>query len=189
MEETVARAAIPKTNILLVMSNPSKTARLDLGREERIIREAIKLGKLRDNISIESRTAATADDLRRALLDADYQILHFSGHGDLDSLFFTNELGKKAPTPIEAIESILRQHPAVRCLILNACDSMVILTTAITDFTIGMDSTVDDDAAIEFSRGFYDAIAAGRSLELAVEEGKASCESKNLTAPVKVLKK
>ncbi|MGA8023477.1 MAG: CHAT domain-containing protein, partial [Candidatus Acidiferrales bacterium] len=141
LEETVARAAIPKTNILLVMSNPSKTSRLDLGREERIIREAIKLGKARDSIAIESRTAATSDDLRRALLDADYQILHFSGHGDLDSLLFTNELGKKAPTPIESLESILRQHPSVRCLILNACDSMSILTVAMADFTIGMDST------------------------------------------------
>ena len=189
LEESVARAAIPKTNILLVMSNPSKTARLDLGREERIIREAIKLGKARDSISIESRTAATSDDLRRALLDADYQILHFSGHGDLDSLLFTNELGKKAPTPIESLESILRQHPSVRCLILNACDSMSVLTVAMADFTIGMDSTVSDEGAIEFSRGFYDAIAAGRSLEYAVEEGKASCESKNLTAPIKMLKK
>jgi hypothetical protein len=52
-----------------------------------------------------------------------------------------------------------------------------------------MDSTVDDEAAIEFSRGFYDAVAAGRSLERAVREGKASCESKNLTAPIKTLKR
>jgi NTP pyrophosphatase (non-canonical NTP hydrolase) len=189
LEEAVARAAIPRTNVLLVMSNPSKTARLDLGREERVIREAIKLGKARDSITIESRTAATADDLRRALLDAEFQILHFSGHGDLDSLLFTNELGKKAPTPIEAVESILRQHPSVRCLILNACDSMAILTTAIADFTIGMDSTVSDEGAIEFARGFYDAIAAGRSLEYAVNEGKACCELKNLTVPIKMLKR
>ena len=53
LEETVARAAIPRTNILLVMSNPSKTTRLDLAREERVIREAVKLGKARENITIE----------------------------------------------------------------------------------------------------------------------------------------
>lgn len=127
--------------------------------------------------------------MRRALLDAEYQILHFSGHGDLDSLLFTNELGKKAPTPIEAIESILKQHPSVRCLLLNACDSMAILSTAIADFTIGMDSTISDEGAIEFSRGFYDAIAAGRDLEFAVKEGKACCELKSLNVPVKMLKK
>jgi len=31
-----------------------------------------------------------------------------------------------------------------------------------------MDSTVDDQAAIEFAHGFYDAIAAGKSYEYAI---------------------
>lgn len=189
LEETVARAAIPKTKILLVMSNPSNSPRLDLGREERVIEEAVRLGKERDRISIKSLTAATADDLRRALLDGEYQIVHFSGHGDLDSLLFTNEIGKKAASPIEALESIVRQHPSIRCLLLNACDSMSALTAAIADFTIGMDSSVDDKAAIEFARGFYDAISAGRTIEYAVEEGKSSCTLKGLTVPVKTLQK
>jgi NTP pyrophosphatase (non-canonical NTP hydrolase) len=189
LEEVVARETIPKTKILLVLSNPIGSKRLDLGREDRVIREAIALGKVRESVSVETRNAATTDDLRRALLNGDYQILHFSGHGNLDSLLFTNEMGKKAVAPIEAIHSILGQHPTVRCLILNACDSMLSLTKAMADYTIGMDSTVGDDASIEFSRGFYDAIAAGRSIEYSINEGKTCCELKGLPVPVKVLQK
>ena len=189
LEETVARVAIPKTNILVMMSNPSDTPRLELGQEERVIRGAIVRGKARDSISIEIRHAANADDLRHALLDADYQILHFSGHADLESLFFTNEVGTKTTSPIAAIESIVKQHPSVKCLILNACDSMALLDKPLADFTIGMDSTVSDEGAIEFSRGFYDAIAAGRTIQYAVEEGRTCCETKNLSVPIRVLKK
>jgi len=189
LEETVARAASPKTQILMILSNPRGSKRLDLGREQKAVQDAITRGRARDSVKLDTRNAATADDLRRALLDGDYQILHFSGHGDLESLLFTTEAGKQAATPIDAFGTILKQHPTVTCLILNACDSMSSLNNPIADYTIGMDSSVDDEAAIEFSRGFYDAVAAGRDIEYSIEEGKASCESKGLKIPVKVLKK
>lgn len=55
--------------------------------------------------------------------------------------------------------------------------------------TVGMDNTVDNAAAIEFSRGFYDAVAAGKSFEFAVKEGEIACKGKNLELPLKVLKR
>jgi len=189
LEENVARATIPKNRVLLVLSNPSNTKRLDLAREERAIRQAISLGKARESVAVETLNGATADDVRRALLSNAYHILHFSGHGDLDSLHFTNEIGKKADSPIEAIATIVKQHPSIRCVILNACDSTSAITQSIAEYTIGMDGVVYNEESIEFSKGFYDAIAAGRSIEYAIDEGKVSCESKGLTIPVKVLRR
>jgi len=43
-----------------------------------------------------------------------------------------------------------------------------------------MEGPISDSAAIEFSRGFYDAIGAGRDIEFAYEEG---CRSVDLAAP------
>ncbi len=43
-----------------------------------------------------------------------------------------------------------------------------------------MEGPVDDDAAIEFSRGFYDAIGAGRAIDFAYGEG---CRTVDLTTP------
>ena len=52
-----------------------------------------------------------------------------------------------------------------------------------------MDKAVDDAAAIEFSRGFYDAVAAGKSYEFAVNEGEIACKAKNIEIPLKMLKR
>jgi hypothetical protein len=52
-----------------------------------------------------------------------------------------------------------------------------------------MDNTVDDDAAIQFARGFYDAVAAGKWYEFAIEEGKIACTAKGLALSLDVLKR
>ncbi len=45
------------------------------------------------------------------------------------------------------------------------------LTAPISPITIGMDEAIPDNTAIEFSRGFYDALAAGTTIERAFSEG------------------
>jgi hypothetical protein len=57
---------------------------------------------------------------------------------------------------------------------LNACYSLT--TGALTSslgvpYTIAMEGPISDPAAIEFSRGFYDAIGAGKGISFAYEEG------------------
>ena len=74
-------------------------------------------------------------------------------------------------------------------MILNACDSLAAIVEPLADYTVGMESAVDDAAAIEFSRGFYDAVAAGKGYEFAVEEGKLACQGKKLDLPLKMLKR
>jgi hypothetical protein len=50
-----------------------------------------------------------------------------------------------------------------------------------TRYTVGMAGPVDDEGAIEFSRGFYDSIAAGQSVEDAYEEGLSCAVLKRVT--------
>lgn len=80
----------------------------------------------------------------------------------------------------------MAHHPSIKCVILNACDSVAAL---IADFTIGMDSSVDDEAAVQFAQGFYDAAAAGKLYDFAINEGKLACQTKGLPLPLKVLKR
>ena len=58
-----------------------------------------------------------------------------------------------------------------RCIILNACKYLQKITGSIAAFTIGVSDTVNDDDAMAFSRGFYDALAVGMSFEQAFDEG------------------
>jgi NTP pyrophosphatase (non-canonical NTP hydrolase) len=189
LEENVGRMAIPKRRVLVVFANPRGTTALKLSQEDRAIREAIQRGKSRDSITLEIRHATTIDDLRRALLDDGYQVLHFSGHGSFDSLLFENEQGKKVDSPIDAVAALIAHHPSIECVILNACNSVAAITKPLAAITVGMDNAVDDAAAIEFSRGFYDAVAAGKSYEFAVKEGEIACQTKQLDLPLKVLKR
>jgi len=189
LEESVGRMAIPKIRVLLVFANPKGTVNLQLTQEDRIIRQALQRGKARDSVSLEVRHASTVDDLRHALLDDGYEVLHFSGHGDFGALLFEDSQGKRLEAPLDAIGALAAHHPSIKCVILNACNSVVALVKPMADFTIGMDGSVDDAAAIQFAQGFYDAIAAGKSYEFAINEGELACKTKGLTLPLKVLKR
>jgi NTP pyrophosphatase (non-canonical NTP hydrolase) len=189
LEENVGRMTIPRIRVLVVFSNPKGTTKLRLSQEDRTIRQALQRGKARDCVSLEVRHATTVDDLRRALLDDSYEILHFSGHGDFDSLLFEDDQGKRLESPLEAIGALVAHHPSVKCVILNACNSLASISRPIAETTIGMDSSVEDEAAIQFTQGFYDAIAAGKSYDFAVREGEIACKTKGLSLPLKILKR
>lgn len=54
------------------------------------------------------------------------------------------------------------------------------LITLGVDFTIAMENAVNDNAAREFARGFYDALGAGKEITFAYDEG---CRRVRLAAP------
>jgi hypothetical protein len=114
LEESVVRLAIPKRRVLVVFANPKDTTDLRLSQEDRAIRQAIERGKARDCVSLEVRHATTVDDLRRALLDDGYEVFHFSGHGDFDSLLFEDEQGKALDSPLKAIQALIERNSSVR---------------------------------------------------------------------------
>ena len=76
-------------------------------------RQALQRGKARDYVSLEVRHATTVDDLRHALLDDGYEVLHFSGHGAFDALLFEDSQGKKLDAPLEAIGALVARRAAV----------------------------------------------------------------------------
>lgn len=169
--------------VLVVFANPRGTDPLRLGEEERAIKESIKLSRSRDNILLTTCHASTVHDLRRNLLEQNFEIIHISGHGANTGLVLENESGCPYFVPQQALAELFQVYsPPVQCVILNACFSLSQgqLTSLSVPFTIAMEGSISDKAAIEFSRGFYDAIGAGRDIEFAYEEG---CRAVKLSAP------
>jgi len=177
-----------QVRVLLVSANPPATDSLRLGAEERAIREAIQLSKYRDAIHLSTLPAARVDDVRRALMSGDYDVVHFCGHGSPSGLIFETGEDSGAEAPLEALSRLFARYPRIKCVVLNTCESLARLIS-LAPFTVGMQAPVDDEAAVEFARGFYDALAAGRQIEFAVEEGIANVGLKNLQSnfPVRVL--
>lgn len=176
--------------ILLVCANPRGTDALRLGEEERALREALRLSTQRDKFTIRVLNATTIDDLRRALLRDAYNIVQFSGHASRHGLQFEDAVGNIAEPDSEALAELL-QRRGVQTVVLNACDSLSVglAATARLEHTIAMTGPITDESAIEFTRGFFDALGEGLDVAKAFDEGVACCKLKRLPVSAVLLRK
>jgi hypothetical protein len=167
--------------ILFMAADPSDTARLRLGKEIDGIRERLNSSTERDRLYLESRHAVRPQDITQAIFDVEPQIVHFSGHGTTNgALCFESESGSMQTVPPTAIAKIfMLVADQVKCVLLNACytDSQAKLIAEHIPFVIGMNNSIDDEAAIAFSVGFYKALGANRSIEKAYDFGCVEIET------------
>lgn len=174
IESSADTAMNDKIKILVVFASPKGSDPLRLGEEDRIIRECIERSKHRDILHYSIRHAVRVKDVQRALLEDEYQIVQFSGHATPSgNLAFEDEVGNLKPVPQQALASLLSNFKSIECVILNACysvDQGQLISIGVP-FTIAMNGPISDDAAQLFTRGFYDAIGAGKDYRLAYEMG------------------
>ena len=158
--------------VLVVFAGPWDQPTLAYGEESKIVREAVRRGLHRDRVTVEPVHAATVVDLHRALMDHDYDILHLSGHGTDDGPVLEDEYGAARVLPLSELRELVAGSPSISCVILNSCYSLARVEAALGPATIGMSARLDDTAALHFTRGFYDSLAAGHGLRRCYEEGR-----------------
>jgi CHAT domain-containing protein len=198
---TPVSAAPAVRTILILAANPKSTERLRLDEEVKKIEQGLERAKRRDQFKLVVNWAVTDDDLRRALLENDPEIVHFSGHGsgssqggqgrelvpvleeDSGGLAFEDDRGHVQLIPGDALARLFELCvDSVKCVVLNACYSEV-QANAIArhiDFVIGMKKAIGDEAAIKFAVGFYDALGAGRDFEKAFKFGCIAIDLKGI---------
>lgn len=163
-----------KKKILILAANPINTARLRFDEEVSKIKECIKRSKFRERFEIHSNLAIDPNALRRALLDNEPHIVHFIGHGEKEGIVLDDKMGFVKLTSAEKISSLFKlcmNH--VECVILNACytSSQAKTISKYIPYVIGIKKEIEDETAIEFALGFYDALGAGKSVKEAFEFG------------------
>ena len=161
--------------ILILTANPQNIDKRRLDAEVREIQTGLERAKKRDQFEIISKWAVRPDDLRRALLDYEPQIVHFSGYGAAtEGLALENELGQMQMVSTAALAKLFEVFKdKVECVLLNACysETQAEAIRQHIDYVIGMHQAIGNRAAIEFAVGFYDALGAGRSIEDAFKLG------------------
>lgn len=173
-------------SILFLAADPSDASRLRLGEEFREIQEKLKLAKLREQFILElPQLSARPVDMSQALLDAQPQIVHFSGHGtSAGALCFENQAGNIHLVAPDALASLFEQFSnQVTCVLLNACYSEI-QANAISkhiEYVIGMNQAIGDKTAIAFSIGFYQALGAGRTIKDAYKLGCVQIRLQNIS--------
>jgi retron-type reverse transcriptase len=177
-------SASSMNKILFLASSPIDEARLRLDKEADEIDEALRRANKRTQFKLEKQGALRPTSLRRALLDIEPRIVHFSGHGlGNDGILVEDDNGMSKLISTEALAKLFElcaDH--IECVLLNACYSEV-QATAIAEhinYVIGMSQAIGDRAAIKFATGFYDALGAGKSIEVAFEFGCSAIQLESI---------
>jgi hypothetical protein len=173
------QSASPTHTILILSASPTDRLQHRIDQEVREIDQGLRLAKHRDRFTLHSCWAVCPDDLRRAMLDLEPQIVHFCGTSEAQNgILLENQSGTAQLVTPEALADLFKLFAdrGLACVILNACYSQA-QAEAIAQhipYVIGMSAAILDTTARNFAVGFYDALGAGWSYEQAYEMGKSA---------------
>jgi formylglycine-generating enzyme required for sulfatase activity len=159
--------------ILILAANPRKDLNLD--REIRDLKAVIEKSRSREQFEVVTELAVRVEDLQELMLKHEPQILHFCGHGGgEEGLVFASDEVKEQWLKADALSNLFRLFTRhLECVLMNACYSEVQANAMIEhiNYVIGMRQTIQDNAAIAFSKGFYRALGYDRPIVEAYEFG------------------
>jgi hypothetical protein len=191
-QPTERLAVTPPLRILGMVASPRGLPQLDVGREKRRVEEATQGLRAEGMVELNWLEGQTWRDLQRAMRRGPWHVFHFVGHGGFDpeteegAIALTQEAGRKHLLRATALARLLDDHFPLRLTFLNSCegargsDRDAFSSTAATLVRRGMPAVVamqyeiTDEAAIEFSRDFYEAVADGLPVDAAVAEARAA---------------
>ena len=172
--------------VLLLSSDPHDAVRLRLAQEHRDLQAAIRGTRFASSLTVINESACRYSDITAALDRDDPHILHFSGHGEEEVLYFESAQGTMKAVNKKALANVLGYQGKLQLVILNTCFSLdqgQPFADAV-GLAIVSEGSIFDQDAIDFSREFYTALGSGqRSYFKAFERAKAALE---MTGQMKV---
>ena len=178
-EEVEQMKALPSTiTVLFVGASPTDAGHLRLDEEARSIQKRIRLSDYRDSIRFESRWAVRPSDIFQAINETDPTVVHFSGHGaENGDLALMNPDGTTKLVSQKAMsQAMATASDKIRLVVFNACFSAVQAKGAAESIeaSIGMKTSIGDDAACVFAAQLYSTLGFGYSVGKAFAQAKAA---------------
>jgi hypothetical protein len=167
-----------KITVLFLASNPRDQEQLNLDEEVRSIKDMISKAKHRDSVKLESCWAVRPGDILQSMNEFEPTIVHFSGHGsDADELvLMDNQQQTKLVSLDTIVQAMSVANDNLKLVFFNTCFSETQAKKVVEhiDATIGMRTSISDDAARVFSSHFYSSISFGHSIAKAFGQAKAA---------------
>ncbi|MEM7129277.1 MAG: CHAT domain-containing protein [Chloroflexota bacterium] len=188
----------PPLRILGMVATPSDLVALDVAEEQERIQQALEHRIERGDVDLHWVEGGTWHDLQTALEHGLWHIFHYIGHGAFDPdsgeglLYFCDEQGAAQRMSAAGLGRLFSGHPSLQLAFLNACEggrtseaelfSSVgsVLARRGVSAVISMQFDISDAAALEFSRLFYDALARGNPVDVAMTVARTGL---SITAP------
>lgn len=181
----------PPLRILGMVSSPRGLQPLDVEHERELLEEALRPHLDSGRVRIDWIEEVTWSRVHDKLLEREWHVLHFIGHGTYDAetdegvLAFVGRDGRADYVTASSLADLLHEaEPSPRLVLLNSCRSGAGGTDDLFSGTAAalvhsgihavaaMQYSISDPAAIEFARGFYSALARGRGIDEAVRSGR-----------------
>lgn len=153
---------------------------------------------------VEFLERATLQQLHQQLKEETYHVFHFVGHGGFDRStqegILVLEDGKRRgqPTSATRVATILHDHRSLRLAVLNACEGGRVsatdpysgVATTLVQYgipaVVAMQFEITDAAAVAFAEHFYQEVAVGHPIDMAVSEARKAIYALPNVAPCPV---
>jgi hypothetical protein len=190
-EPHVEPAAGELKRVLLASANPNGTERLKLDAELKHVSDAL----YRHHVQSVILRKATRSELHERIGGGESQIVHFMGHGSIDSRhgkgLLLLEGNRRASDPLDAptFASFFVGGAMPRLVILNSClsaaagrartfnafSSVAAALIAVgLPAVIAMQSTIRDTNAVKFAEALYEALVHRNPVESALSKARAA---------------
>jgi hypothetical protein len=180
----------PPLRILGMIASPAGLPPLNVEREKQRVEMALADLRARHLVELTWISGQTGQDLQRAIRRSPWHVFHFIGHGGFDSttdegfIAIADTDGEISRLRASDLGRLLGDHPPLRLVLLSACEGArtgahdIFSSTAATllrrgvPAVVAMQYEVTDEAAIEFARAFYEALADAVPVDAAVGEAR-----------------
>jgi formylglycine-generating enzyme required for sulfatase activity len=182
----------PPLRILGMVSSPRNLPQLEVTVEKERLEQPLRKLHLAGLVELHWLEGQTWRDLQREMRRGPWHVFHFIGHGGFDAsrqegfLAFCDERGERLDFRATHLARLLADHKAMRLVVLNACEgarssqqdvfssTASILLRGGIPAVLAMQYMITDQAAVEFARTFYEALADGMAVDSAVAEGRVA---------------
>ena len=176
--------------ILGMVASPDDRQPLNVALEQGYLQEALKEPIEHGQVELSWLSGQSWRDIQRAMQGGPWHIFHFIGHGGFNPaagegvLMLADESGRTTLQSAQEIGRLLADHPALRMVVLNACQGALADPGALFSSTaatlarrgipavLAMQFQITNRAAIEMTRSFYAALAGGLPVDEAATEAR-----------------
>ncbi len=177
--------------ILCMTARPRDQEALATADEERRLRDTLSDLEQSGRVELGWVDGQTWRDLRHAMRRGPWHVFHFIGHGGFDAVAQQGTLaladeggGSTYHLGADDLAMLLRGHPSLRLVLLNACDTG--RASALDPFSsvagalirrgipavLAMQFEITDRAALEFGRTFYESLADQCPVDVSVTQAR-----------------
>jgi tetratricopeptide (TPR) repeat protein len=184
----------PPLRILGMVARPGDQRTLAVDDEKGRLEDALHELKRDGQITLSWVAGQTWRALQASMHRGPWHVFHFIGHGGFDAaaeegtLALADDTGRTYHLGAKGLAMLLRGHPSLRLVLLNACDTG--RASALDPFSsvagalmrrgipavLAMQFEITDLAAIEFSRTFYGAIADQLPVDVSVTQARQAIQ-------------